>query len=695
MKYTYLACTLGTLAITGNINSQSKIVNQPNIIFILTDDYGYGDLGVLYQNQRARLNEPSSPWENSPNLDRMARDGVLLTDHYCAAPVSAPSRSSILTGKSQGHSNLRDNQFDKALENNYTLGSVMRTAGYATLAIGKWGVQGKDDQEPDWSAHPLNRGFDYFFGYMRHLDGHEHYPKEGPHGGPKQVWENRTELSTKLDKCYTTDLWTAVAKKWIIEHKKGKESNKPFMMYLAYDTPHAVLELPTQSYPDGGGLKGGIQWTGKPGHILNTASGKIDSWIHPDYAKATYDDDNNPITPQVGWPDVYKRYATSTRRIDDAVGDIIQLLKDLKIDQNTLIVFTSDNGPSIESYLKESIKPTFFRSFGPFDGIKRDCLEGGVRVPTVVHWPGHILTGKTINVPSISYDWMSTFADIAGLPAPAVSDGVSILPSLTGKGEQIPSQIYIEYFGNGTTPDFKEFTSEHRGLIRRQMQMIRLGDLVGIRYNIKSGADNFSIYNITNDPQESNDLSIKPEMKSVQQSMKDLCIQSRRPNETAPRPYDNELIASVKGINTKQGINWKMYRGNYPWVPQVFSLRYTESGNSENISDILSKTGNNNVVYLEGFLDIPFDGEYKFIVNTNGKAVLRVHNATVIDADYNYFSNSSLSGSIKLKSGLHPYRIFFLRNSNQEIQPSLQFEWSGPGISEQSIPNFYFKSGRI
>ena len=207
-------------------------------------------------------------------------------------------------------------------------------------------MQGKGTKAPNWTAHPLNRGFNYYYGYIGHGDGHEHYPKEGLYTGSKKVWENRTEVSQMLDKCYTADLWTAVAKKWIIDHQRGKEAQKPFFMYLAYDTPHAVLELPTQAYPSGGGLNGGIRWTGEAGHMINTASGKIDSWIHPDYANATYDDDHNPSTPEAAWPDVYKRYATATRRIDDAAGDIMQLLKDLNIDNNTMIVFTSDNGPS-------------------------------------------------------------------------------------------------------------------------------------------------------------------------------------------------------------------------------------------------------------------------------------------------------------------------------------------------------------
>ena len=364
--------TILAAMVLGSINAQeaSNTTNtsepqKPNIIFILTDDLGYGDLGVLFQNQLGETK--GQPREFTPYLDQMAAEGALMPQQYTSAPVCAPSRASLLLGQSQGHANVRDNQFDKALANNYTLGSVMRKAGYTTAAIGKWGLQGKDDKKPNWSAHPLNRGFDYYLGYMRHVDGHEHYPKEGVYRGAKEVYENRTEISQGLDKCYTTDLWTAAAKRWIIDYKKEKNSDSPFFMYLAYDTPHAVLELPTQAYPEGGGLHGGIQWTGRPGNMINTASGKVDSWMHPDYANATYDDDGKKATPQIPWPDVYKRYATDTRRIDHAVGDILQLLKDLDIDDNTMVVFTSDNGPSIESYIDgEPIVPTFFKSFRSF-----------------------------------------------------------------------------------------------------------------------------------------------------------------------------------------------------------------------------------------------------------------------------------------------------------------------------------------
>jgi arylsulfatase A-like enzyme len=169
-----------TLLITLHSKAQQSKTTKPNIIFILTDDLGYGDLGAFYQQQRAKANDRSEPWMFTPHLDTLAAHGAIFTQHYCPAPVCAPSRASLMLGVSQGHANVRDNQFDKALESNHTIATVLQTAGYSTAAIGKWGLQGASRWSPDgdsWPAHPLNRGFDYFFGYMRHSDGHEHYPK--------------------------------------------------------------------------------------------------------------------------------------------------------------------------------------------------------------------------------------------------------------------------------------------------------------------------------------------------------------------------------------------------------------------------------------------------------------------------------------------------------------------------------------
>ncbi|MEI8273047.1 MAG: sulfatase-like hydrolase/transferase [Paludibacter sp.] len=688
MNTQFIALTVAAVCLTGTSTAQKSYISKPNIIFILTDDMGYGDVGILFQNLLAKENNRSQPWALTPNLDVFAKQGVQLRDHYCAAPVSASSRGSLLTGRSQGHAGVRDNQFDKALEDNHTLATVLKAAGYSTAAFGKWGLQGKTDNIPDWPAHPLKRGFDYYFGYIRHVDGHEHYPKEGIYSkGSKEVYENYTNVADGLDKCYTGDLWTASAKQYIIEHEHGKDQKKPFFVYLAYDTPHAVLELPTQAYPAGGGLKGGLQWIGKPGHMINTASGEVDSWIHPEYANATYDDDKNPATPEVPWPNVYKRYATDTRRIDDAVADLIKLLKDLKIDNNTLVVFTSDNGPSDESYLPEKNNPSFFKSYGPFDGIKRDCWEGGVRVPVLVRWPDKIPAGKIIETPSISYDWMATFAEIAGIPSPAISDGVSLLPSLTGKEKQKEGLVYVEYFVKGLTPVYTDFSLAHQGRKRNQMQMIRLGDTIGVRYDIQSQNDNFEIYNVKKDPQESTDLSLKPEMTSVQQQMKDKVLQSRRPDKSAPRPYDNDLVAAVDVSNPVRGVKWSAFYGDFLWVPDVSAMTPTKSGITEKPTIDADSDKNHKVLYFTGYINIPADGEYTFTLNVGSKALLRIHDCLVIDEDFGYQAGNKRSGTIMLKAGMHPFRLYNNQNSNKTM---LNFEWSGPGFTNQVVASNVF-----
>lgn len=685
MNSNYLKLLVATCA-TGVISDQeiqAQTSKQPNIIFIMADDLGWGDLGFQFQNQRAKLNVQSEPWSKTPNLDRMAAQGVQLPNQYCPAPVCAPSRASLMLGRHQGHANVRDNQFDKAIENNHTIATVLKAVGYSTAAFGKWGLQGQGDTESDWVAHPLNRGFDYYFGYIRHKDGHEHYPKEGIYDGPKEVWENHSEISKNLDKCYTCDLWTAAAKKWIIDYKKGKNADQPFFIYLAYDTPHAVIELPTQAYPESGGLNGGLQWIGQPGHMINTASGVVDSWIHPDYANETYDNDKNPATPEVAWPDVYKRYATSTRRIDCAIGDLIQLLKDLKIDNNTMIIFTTDNGPTKESYLAENYEPNFFNGFGPFDGIKRDVLEGGVRVSALAYWPDHFPAGRVVKTASSSYDWLPTFAQMAGVPAPAVTDGVSLLPSLTGTGKQRESFVYVEYFEGGKTPEYDEFIPEHQGKKRNQMQMVRLGDYVGVRYDIQTHNDNFGIFNVVKDPQQARNLAMEPGMASLQQQMKDKVLQSRRPNTSAPRPYDNELVPAVVDKKVVKGINWKTYSGAFPWVPEVVTLKPCSIGKAALPAANLLKA-EDDVLYCDGYLRIPQDGDYTFSLNVSGSALLRIHEATIIDADYGYEAGTERSGTIKLKAGLHPFRLYY---KNQKCEkPMLNFTWQGPGISIQSVP---------
>ncbi|MBP7141399.1 MAG: sulfatase-like hydrolase/transferase [Opitutaceae bacterium] len=656
----------------------SKAAERPNIIFILTDDLGYGDLGCFGQ-KRFR----------TPALDRMSAEGARLTNHYAAAPVCAPARASLLLGVHQGHANVRDNQFDKALEDNHTLATVLRRAGYATAAIGKWGLHGQPvgggptGADPNTPAHPLNRGFDHFYGVLRHIDGHEHYPKEAPYfaakakaRGPVFVWEDRTNVTPGLDRCYTTDLFTARAKRFITEHNATTPA-QPFFLYLAYDTPHAVLELPTQAYPEGGGLKGGLQWLGKPGHMINTASGTIDSWTNPEFL---------PASTGQPWGNVYQRQATSVRRIDDAVGDLLQLLADLRIDSNTLVVFTSDNGPETESMLPEPFTPEFFRSYGPFDGIKRDLWEGGTRVPTLVRWPAHIPAGQVISEPSAQWDWLPTFATLAGLPPPARADGISLLPALAGgRASQVPRPLYFEYFVNGVTPSYPDFDPSHRGRRRNQMQAVRLGDLVGVRYDVKSPDAPFEIYNVVTDPKEATNLADQPGNAGMQSRLRAISLQSRRPDATAPRPYDRELMPAIELATSSVGLHWQACIGRFPWVPDFATLSPTATGRTAQPDLNLAEMADASGVLFTGYLEVPADGDYVFQLDTSTRASLRLHDALVIDCDFGYRPGTAVTRSVRLAAGLHPVRLSCLRKPSGISQ--LDLEWSGPGFAMHRIPN--------
>lgn len=646
----------------------NAIAQKPNIIYILVDDLGYGDVGAFFQNQRQLSGKRNHPYQITPELDKMAASGAMLINQYCNAPVCAPSRASLLSGLNQGNANVRDNQFDKALEDNHTIATVLKQAGYVNSIVGKWGLQGTDESvKPNWPAHPLKRGFDDYYGYMRHMDGHEHYPVEGIYGGKKEVYHNYEEVSGDLAKCYTTDLWTGWAKQWIVDHEKGEDASKPFFMYLAYDAPHAVLELPTQAYPKGGGLTGGVKWIGKPGHMINTASGKVDSYVYPEYDSATYDHDNDPSTAEVSWPDTYKRYASAVRRLDDAVGDIRQLLKDLKINKNTLIVFSSDNGPSIESYLpKEFVPnhPTFFGSYGPFDGIKRDCWEGGLRMPVLVNWDDHIEPGKVVTTPSMLSDWLATFASAADIPIPARTNGVNLLPALTGKGSQEKSLVYVEYFEVGKTPDFKEFEPDRRGRVRKQMQMVRKEDYVGVRYNITTANDDFEIYDVVKDPKQSKNLATKPGFEKLQKQLKATALQARKVDASAPRPYDEEPIPGVAIKDSLMpGLNWRFYAGDYPWVSKVKMEHPTKSGTTKKPTGV-EATSKGMVVYTTN-VRIPKTGKYTFALKTNGKALIKLHEANLLDADFDYTANSPIQQSVILEKGYHPITIYYLNNSQK------------------------------
>lgn len=666
-------CALSSLVLT------AAAADRPNILFILCDDLGPGDIGVLWQNSREGKQKFTTP-----QLDQFAKEGMILTRHYAPAPVCAPSRGSLLTGRHQGNCSIRDNQFDKELPNEHTVGSVLQQAGYKTAVIGKWGLQGgkvKKGTRGDRSAqlepsHPLERGFDYFYGYTAHVDGHFQYP----HEGSRPVFDGYTDVTNKLARCYSTDLFTARTKKWITEHVKDNP-DQPFFAYLAYTAPHAGLRVPTIShltkssnYPSGGGLNGGVQWNADASNgQINTASGEYDKGIHPLVAEAV-GDDREP------WPDYAKRHVSMVKRIDDSVADLVQLLKDLKIDENTLVVFTSDNGTHHEGGADRCgvYNPQYLDTFGPFDGIKRDLWEGGVRMPTLVRWPARVKGNSRSNEPSQFHDWLATFCDAAGVAAPALSDGVSMVPTLTSKGKQQDGVVYVEYAVGGSTPKYGAFEVERRGQKHGQMQSVLLGDYKGVRTNISKKNTEFEVYHTLKDPKETKNLAGKHGVPS-QEEFEATVLRIRRANTSAKRPYDTQLIpASADKLKHSGAVEYKLVGRQFAWVPEHEGL----VGTTQKLKEINAQDSGGLQVF-RSYLYAPEDGAYHFTLKVNGKAVVRLHEALLIDAETGYhYDETAKSGAIYLKKGAHPIQVSYLTG---EGNPVLEMQWKTPSGVMQPI----------
>ncbi|WP_411846864.1 sulfatase-like hydrolase/transferase [Roseibacillus persicicus] len=660
----------------------SALPSAPNVIFILCDDLGYGDVYNLHQHTRDNgagggiagdglINGSEEAFIYTPHLDRMAAEGARLIQHYTSAPVCAPARGSLLQGRDQGHANIRNNSFDKVIEDNHTLGSVMKEAGYYTACIGKWGVGGGT---APYAGHPNRRGFDYFYGYMKHGQGHEHYPGNGG-----TVLDQEEPVTSGLDHAYTTDLWTARSKKLIQEHH-ANDPETPFFLYLAYDAPHAKLQVPTQAYPAGMGASGGLSWP------LNTNSGTNDSWIHPDYSSLS---------------DSPARHATMVRRLDDCVGDLLQTLRDLGIDDETLVVFSSDNGTHNEAGGGGTVKhdPQNFDSYGILEGIKRDQWEGGIRMPTFAWWPGQIGDNDATTPamdstrPSAFWDWMPTFAEAAGLTPPAWSNGVSLLPELTGSGsQQDKGYLYFEYYNNGSTPNYADFPV-HRQTRRNQMQAIFLDDsdgkrYKGIRYNVGDHeGDDFLIYDVSTDPSESTDLAASK--IALQQRMKDEVLRVRVDGDYNRSYLTSEFAPPVTLPNIVNGLNYRAYEGSWPWVPETDYLTAVSRGESSGLD--LSKRPRDAQFALEftGYFLVPLEGEYTFemtadaAVGTDASgAMLWIHDANVIADDFNR-DGSARTGSMRLQAGLHPIRVAYKHETGAR---SLSLQYSGPGVPLQEIP---------
>lgn len=674
---------LRTISLFSLIFSCFLTAASPNVIVIMTDDLGYGDIYCLHQYKRDNgagaggiagdglINGDEEAFIYTPQLDRMAAEGAKLTRHYTSAPVCAPARGSLLQGRDQGHANIRNNSFDKVISDNHTLGTVMKQAGYYTACLGKWGVGGTT---PTASGRPNARGFDYFYGYIRHSHGHQHYPGNGG-----TVVEQTSPVTSGLSNAYTTDLWTAKAKQ-IIQDRTSNNPDTPFFIYLAYDAPHAQLQVPTQAYPTGLGVNAGLSWP------LNTNSGTNDSWIHPDYN---------------GLSNAAARHATMVRRIDTCVGDILQTLRDLDIADNTLVVFTSDNGTHNESGSGGSVKhdPRNFDSYGELEGIKRDHLEGGIRMPTFAWWPGSIgdndqnSPAQESTRPSAFWDWMPTLTDAAGITPPAWSNGSSLLPELTQSGTQFDQgYLYFEYSFGGSTPNWSDFTN-HGGDSRGQMQTIFMDGSDGTRYKgirtgIGSHSDNFRIYDIDNDHEEG--VNLAAQHTDLQQKMKDQVLRARIDGDYSRSYMSSEYAAPLTASATVNGLNYKVFTGSWPWVPETGYLTPDAEGECSKL-DLSVRTQESDILLeFTGFINLPSDGTYTFsmsadttVTDNSSGAMLWIHDAHIIDDDFNH-DGSSQSGSMRLKAGLHPIRVLYKHASGDH---NLQLQYSGPGISLQPVPD--------
>src|SRR5919198_472922 len=358
---------------------------RPNIILILSDDLGYGDLGSYGQR-----------FIKTPNLDRMAREGVRFTQFYAAAPVCAPSRASLLTGLHQGHAYIRGNmgrggERIPLRPQDVTVAEVLKGAGYRTGVVGKWGLG-----EPGTSGIPNRKGFDYFFGYLNQNHAHNYYPD--------YLW--RDEERVRIPKgTYSHDLFTREALDFI-----RRERAAPFFLYLAYTVPHANNEL-----------------TRRTGNGMEVPT------------DAPYS--NEPWSPQ------QRNYAAMVTRMDTDVGKIFALLKELNLDDDSVVIFSSDNGP--QGVAEGGYDLKLFDSNGPFRGLKRDLYEGGIRAPLIVRWPGKVEAGRVSDYAWAGWDFLPTFAAIAGAKTPGGLDGGSGLPAILGQRQPERNYLYWEFHEGG------------------------------------------------------------------------------------------------------------------------------------------------------------------------------------------------------------------------------------------------------
>ncbi len=461
-----LGIAFGSLTGCGT-NNQQEEATSPNIIFILADDLGYNELGCYGQEII-----------KTPNIDRIATEGIRLTQHYSGSPVCAPSRCVLLTGKHTGHSYVRSNFQIKGgdgfwgqkplSDSSITIAELLKSKAYSTAAMGKWGL-GKTGSEGD----PNRQGFDLFFGFNCQGHAHNHYPRFLIKN-QDTIWlaGNTRELSGEQ---YSQDLFIKEALQFI----KNNETT-PFFLYLPFTIPHLSIQVPEESLEE---YKGILQ---------------EDDYKHRDHYL------QHP-TPRAG-------YAAMITHMDKGIGQIMALLKELNIEDNTLIIFTSDNGPTYDRLGGSDSE--FFKSAGAFRGLKGSVYEGGIRVPFVARWPGKIKPGKINDHICAFQDILPTLSEVAGVSAknPDDIDGISFAPALLGKDKQVEHEyLYMEFASYGG------------------QQMVRMGDWKGVRQNMFKDSLQIELYKLSDDIGEQNDVSEQhPEIvEQLRKIMKEARIPSK------------------------------------------------------------------------------------------------------------------------------------------------------------------------
>jgi len=450
-----LICT--TLILASGCGSASSDDTQdslrPNFIYILADDLGYGDLSCYGQKRFA-----------TPHLDQLASAGIRFTRHYSGSTVCAPSRSVLMTGLHTGHTPVRGNQEVKPegqwplADSVITLAESLKEAGYVTGAFGKWGL-GFPGSEGD----PVNQGFDLFFGYNCQRYAHRYYPE--------YLWENEEKVMLPGNDWSSTETYAPdVIQEKTLEFIRNNRDTS-FFAYLPIVIPHAelivpedeILQLYLGKYPE-------EPYVGRPGADYG-----------PDMVIGMYCSQENP----------HATFAAMVHRIDLYVGQIVELLEELGIAENTLIMFTSDNGPHREG----GADPEFFHSSAGLRGIKRDLYEGGVRVPMIAYWPGTIEEGRVSDHVSAFWDVFPTLSDLTGFEMQQ-SDGISFLPTLLGEEQPTHKFLYWEFHERGGK----------QAILSDPWKAVRLG--VG-----KDPDGPLELYNLDEDPFEENNVADKhPEL---------------------------------------------------------------------------------------------------------------------------------------------------------------------------------------